>query len=67
LICARIRDDEQRRKRGAIVEITNEESGWSSPLVLTGKWRAGRSEKRKSGSVKRVEKRSVLWENQNWS
>jgi hypothetical protein len=31
LVCVRYRYDEQRRKRGATVEIIVEESGWSPP------------------------------------
>ena len=31
LVCVRYRYDEQRRKRGAAVEIIVEESGWSPP------------------------------------
>jgi len=36
-------------------------------LSQTNEWRAGCAERRKSGSVRGVEKRAVLWENQSWS
>ncbi len=36
-------------------------------LSQTNEWRAGCAERRKSGSVRGVEKRVVLWENQSWS
>jgi hypothetical protein len=36
-------------------------------LSLTDKWSAGCAEMRKSGSVRRVEKRAALCENQSWS
>lgn len=36
-------------------------------LSQTNEWRAGCVERRKSGSVRGVEKLAVLWENQSWS